>query len=305
MEKIFFSVVIPLFNKQYSVIRAIESVLAQTYDSFELVIINDGSTDLSRNSCLPFLNNNKVRLIDQSNSGVAAARNNGVLASKYEYICFLDADDEWRPDFLGRIANLFEKFPEISFCAMKRRVFSEKSVLDVSREIETSDSARVVKDFYMAYARSSALVHSSSVAVRKSALLQVGLFPVGAKTGEDVYLWLRLGAIGKFAFDSKTGAFLHHDAENRTVTRVPPEIPYFLQYFLCGEGAETVKRNFSLKIFLIKYSFIYSLMWREFGREDIIKGFSGKINSDFYVLSRFLWVFRFLPSKLFSFLRKW
>ena len=89
------SVVIPLYNKEKQIKRTIQSVLTQTFQDFEIVIVNDGSTD---NSTIEVekIKDSRIRLIHQENAGVSAARNKGIEEAKYELIALLDADDEWK-----------------------------------------------------------------------------------------------------------------------------------------------------------------------------------------------------------------
>ena len=105
------SVVIPLYNKERYIERAVYSVLSQTFQQFEIVIVNDGSTDGSV-SVIERMNNPLIRLIHQKNGGVSAARNRGIEEARFEYIAFLDADDEWKENHLEVIAGLIRKFPE-------------------------------------------------------------------------------------------------------------------------------------------------------------------------------------------------
>ena len=112
-----FSVIIPLYNKAYSIERCIGSVISQTYQNFEIIVVNDGSTDDSAkkviNSYSNEITSGKIRIIYQPNKGVSVARNNGVEASNCEYICFLDADDEWKPHFLELMKNLIKNLMEL------------------------------------------------------------------------------------------------------------------------------------------------------------------------------------------------
>ena len=105
------SVVIPLYNKEQYIERAVYSVLSQTFQQFEIVIVNDGSTDGSA-SVIERMDNPLIRLIHQKNGGVSAARNRGIEEARFEYIAFLDADDEWKENHLEIIAGLISKFPE-------------------------------------------------------------------------------------------------------------------------------------------------------------------------------------------------
>ena len=119
MEKIqqtpLVSVVIPLYNKERVLLKTLESVRKQIFTNYEVVIVNDGSTDRSLEIIQNYLNNSdqsKIRLISQVNGGVSAARNRGIEESRGKYIAFLDADDEWLPDFLSSIYFLLKKYPE-------------------------------------------------------------------------------------------------------------------------------------------------------------------------------------------------
>lgn len=105
------SVVIPLYNKARHIRRAMESVLRQTHLDFELIVVDDGSTDASVDRVREF-EDPRVRLLSQENAGVGAARNRGVSATSGKLVAFLDADDEWMPDFLETVLRLHAQFPE-------------------------------------------------------------------------------------------------------------------------------------------------------------------------------------------------
>ena len=105
------SVVVPLYNKKSSIKSTIESVLAQTYKDFELIVVDDGSTDGSADVVKSF-DDNRIRLISKENGGVSSARNEGIREAKNEFISFLDADDLWDKDFLLEIDKLINDFPE-------------------------------------------------------------------------------------------------------------------------------------------------------------------------------------------------
>ena len=105
------SVVIPLYNKKNYIRRAIRSVMMQTIEDFEIIIIDDGSIDGSGDVVKTFLDS-RIRLIRQENQGVSVARNNGVSNSRADFIAFLDADDEWLPRQLEDLLRLRKKYPE-------------------------------------------------------------------------------------------------------------------------------------------------------------------------------------------------
>ncbi|MDP4270339.1 MAG: glycosyltransferase family A protein, partial [Bacteroidota bacterium] len=107
---ILFSVIIPLYQKGPFIARAIESVLCQTYKEFELIVIDDGSTDNGAN-IVEQITDHRLTLIRQENRGVSAARNKGISLAKGDYIGLLDADDKWEADFLMEMKRLIETYP--------------------------------------------------------------------------------------------------------------------------------------------------------------------------------------------------
>ena len=108
-----FSVIMPLYNKAPYVSKAIRSILNQSFSDFELVIVDDGSTDESAEIAEQTIEGNKnCRLIRQENTGVSTARNNGVSVSNGDYLCFLDADDWWEQTYLESMNQLIEDYQD-------------------------------------------------------------------------------------------------------------------------------------------------------------------------------------------------
>lgn len=105
------SVVIPLYNKAHTIVNTLNTVFAQTYQDFEVVIVNDGSTDKGVEVIQQHFNDPRIRIIHQKNAGVSAARNKGILESRGEWISFLDGDDEWLPYYLEEVNNAANKLP--------------------------------------------------------------------------------------------------------------------------------------------------------------------------------------------------
>ena len=105
-----FTVVIPLYNKELSIRNTIQTVLNQTYQDFEIVVINDGSTDKGV-KIVESIKDNRIRLIQQENQGVSAARNRGIKEANYDWIAFLDADDLWEVNHLEEINKMMALFP--------------------------------------------------------------------------------------------------------------------------------------------------------------------------------------------------
>lgn len=102
------SVIIPLYNKAHTIVNTLNTVLNQTYHDFEVVIVNDGSTDNGVEVIKQNFNDSRIRIINQKNAGVSAARNRGIQESRGKWISFLDADDEWMPNYLETVYQIID-----------------------------------------------------------------------------------------------------------------------------------------------------------------------------------------------------
>ena len=107
-----FSVVIPLYNKEHTILRTLYSVLTQTCVEFEVIIVDDGSSDGSVGLIQKHIYDPRIKIISQSNQGVSVARNRGVNEARYAHIAFLDADDEWLPTYLEKVSEAISQYPE-------------------------------------------------------------------------------------------------------------------------------------------------------------------------------------------------
>ncbi len=195
------SVVVPLYNKSNYIVEALESVFSQTFPAHEVIVVDDGSTDDGVAS-VKSIGHPAVRVIQQPNAGVSAARNTGVDAAMGDVIAFLDADDRYLPNFLAAIAQLAQDFPNASAFGTAFRRFSNGSP---SRLATSSSRARlrrgIIDNFYAEWCRSS-FICSSSVAVRVTALRELDIyFPEGERLGEDQDVWFRLAECYAVAFD--------------------------------------------------------------------------------------------------------
>lgn len=220
-----FDVVVPVYNKAHSVLRAVESVLSQSYGEFSLYVVDDGSVDDGL-VLLNSIEDNRLTILRQENFGVSVARNNGVSAGCSQYVCFLDADDEWDNNFLQRIASLISDYPEATMYSTGHRVNED----GVFREITSGSTRRgYVSDFY-SQSRELELVNSSKVVLRRDVLERIGGFPPGVKVGEDLYVWI-LAAFGrKVAYDSAVAVtvFREFNEGRRERSKL---VPYPVEYF--------------------------------------------------------------------------
>lgn len=189
------SVVMPLYNKEREVGRALRSVLAQTYQDFELIVVDDGSTDSSVEQVMANWDA-RIRLIRQSNHGVSAARNRGMLEARYALISFIDADDEWLPGFLAKIIELRNMHSQAKVYATSylRRSTDGSQSKAVLRAERSDFQEGILENYFSVAARSDPPVCSSAVAVDREALKEIGGFPEGVRCGEDLLTWARLAS---------------------------------------------------------------------------------------------------------------
>lgn len=218
------TVVIPLYNKEEHVERALISVLTQSYQNLRIIVVDDGSTDAGAARVMGMVEkDDRVQLIRQSNAGVSAARNRGVAAATTELIAFLDADDAYAPSFLADVVKLAEKHPQPVAYAFNYEIIlpSGEHRLGVDNQ-RACNGAMGLLEFLKIGVHGSP-VFSSTVVVRRSALLEAGGFPIGVRLGEDIDTWLRLLFHGEVWFDGRVGGFYCHDATNRAlVHHMPP-----------------------------------------------------------------------------------
>lgn len=202
-----FSVVIPLYNKEKYILRAIESVLAQDFKDFELIIIDDGSTDNSLAS-LKDISDSRFRVVEQANQGVGAARNRGMTEASYEWIAFLDADDAWSTTHLSELLNIIKDFPDSGMVSTKILEVEDSNKAPVF-DASIQSNIRIINYFYEA-ARNIAIVHSSSVAVSKKSFNYIGGFG-NEKAGEDLEFWARIAYFYPVAVSDKTTVYYFRD----------------------------------------------------------------------------------------------
>jgi len=184
-----FSIVVPLYNKEKSVSRAIESVLGQNYGNFELIIVNDGSTDKSLD-VVEKIKDERIKIIDKKNGGVSSARNIGIENAKTNWICFLDADDYWKPNHLEVIEELQNKYREGKIYSTLVCENSEKGIQFIENSLPDDFEGYISN--YFTLANKGTIFHSSSVCVSKKALLEVGCFDTKLKHGEDLDVWFKI-----------------------------------------------------------------------------------------------------------------
>ncbi|WP_162878654.1 glycosyltransferase family 2 protein [Peribacillus butanolivorans] len=209
-----FTVVIPLYNKEKHIIRAIKSVLQQTHNDFEIIVVNDGSIDSSVEQ-VKKIGDSKIKLIQQKNAGVSAARNNGINNANFNYIAFLDADDTWEPDFLETINKLINSYPMAGAYATSYRFVKENGKVVPARDsIFFNGKTGGIVDYFKESLKTP-LISASSVVIPKSVFENLGGFPIGITRGEDLDMWCRIALNYEVVFSNSICANYFQNAENR------------------------------------------------------------------------------------------
>ena len=226
------SVVIPLYNKEQSIAATLESVLAQTYTEYEVIIVDDGSTDNSAAICDKYAGTSSlIRVIHKENGGVCSARNRGIQESDGEHVALLDGDDIWDKEYLAEQVKMIHDFPKAAMWGIN---FAETGHGRLVRRLETAlpDGYRgYVENYFEMKRRISDLFCSSSVVIRKEVFAKVGMFDERIKYAEDTDMWWRIIATHAVAFYDKYMVFYRYDAENRALNRTI-QLKYFLPYYV-------------------------------------------------------------------------
>ena len=211
------SVIIPLYNKEREIGDTLRSVLAQTLQPTEIVVVDDGSTDGSADA-VRAIASPLVKLVTQANAGVCAARNRAIAESAGDLIALLDADDTWEPGFLEEIASMAAEFPGCGIYSTAFNIVSH----DGRFPAPTPTERGVVADFFRDSAHRYISIPSAS-AVPRAVFESVGGFPEGMKIGEDLYMWIKIARRYKVCFSPKPLANYSKVASNRSSAIYTPE----------------------------------------------------------------------------------
>lgn len=198
-----FSVIIPLYNKSPYVAKAIRSVLVQTFNDYELVIMDDGSKDDSFEMAREAIQGyGHCHLYRQKNAGVSVARNNGVVLSQGEYVCFLDADDWWESTFLEEMNRLIEEFPDAGIYGSNYTIINETRHKTRVATIGVAEGfTKGYIDYCQTYAKTLYMpLWTGAVCVPRQVFDEVGGFNPQLKMSEDFDLWIRIVLHHKVAF---------------------------------------------------------------------------------------------------------
>lgn len=196
----FFSVVIPLFNKALHIEETLQCVINQSLDDFEVIIVDDGSTDASVSVVKKF-NDQRIKLIQQENKGAPHARNRGINQASSTYIALLDADDLWEPNHLSELQKTILKFRSADlFCNAYALKLSNNFTHNACFNLASCQQISMIEDYFEA-SYIHPIAWTSAVAFSKSSFLKLGGFDTQILSGQDLDLWIKYGLHCKIAFN--------------------------------------------------------------------------------------------------------
>ena len=265
------AVIIPTFDRQHFLGRAIDSVLSQTRPAHEVIVIDDGSTD----GTVPWLKKEypTVKLIEQTNQGVSAARNAGIQQAQSEWIALLDSDDEWFPEKLERQVKELQKYPEILFC--------HTDEIWIRKGVRVNPMKKHQKFGGMIFSKCLDIcrISPSSALFSRTLLDDVGWFDETLPICEDYDLWLRITAKFPILFINdpliiKYGG--HRDQLSRSVDGIEQYRITALEKILKGPNLTKTDRSAAVQM-LIKKLNIYLTGLKKRGKARQVDEISGKI----------------------------
>ncbi|HEY4616731.1 MAG TPA: glycosyltransferase family 2 protein [Flavobacterium sp.] len=269
----FFTVVIPLFNKEKFIEATLKSVLNQTFADFEVLLIDDASTDNSF-SFATSLAYAKIKTIQhEKNQGLSATRNTGIKNAEAKFIAFLDADDIWDSNFLEKIFSLTQKFPEAKlFATNYLEIYSNSVALPPKTNIK---SENIIQNFFEA-SLCQPMYCPSSLCVEKSVFEEIGFYNEQITFGEDIDFNIRANHSFTLAYSPDALVKYTMDSENQ-ITNTPIRnkvIPDFDSYEVLA------KNNVSLKKYLDFHRYIFAKMYRIENDKKSYKALKKGINAD-------------------------
>ncbi len=181
------SVIIPTFNRSSMVVEAVESVLAQSYAELEVIVVDDGSTDDTRERLRSY-GQRLILVVNEKNRGVSAARNRGIRQSRGEFVALLDSDDLWRPGKIQRQLDFFSAHPRAMICQ------TEEIWVRRGRRVNPRQKHRKYSGYIFPHCLPLCIVSPSAVMIKRELLSRVGLFDEQLPACEDYDLWLRIAA---------------------------------------------------------------------------------------------------------------
>ena len=195
------SIVIPLYNKERFIKETLDSVFNQSFTDYEIIIVNDGSTDSSV-FIVNAIEDQRITVLSNQNKGVSHARNFGISKANSDLIALLDGDDLWEPNHLENLYNLYEKFPD---CGLYATAYNKKYFNGEKIKASYNGLAKeyfgIIEDYFSASIKDS-MAWTSAVLIPMKTFRKVGVFDEEMRSGQDTDLWIRIALKDSIAFSS-------------------------------------------------------------------------------------------------------
>ena len=239
------SVVIPLYNKAAEIERTLRSVLEQSVQPREIIVVDDGSTDGS-GEIVERVASPLVRLVRQQNAGVSAARNLAISLASGRWVALLDGDDRWCEDYLLTMAQLIEQYPECG-------AYGSAFYVDNGDKLVVADTPQScgVVNFFEESMRRYVLIPSAAI-LSRDLVVELGGFPEGMRMGEDQYLWTKIARVADVAFSPEPKAIYSRAASNRSAAIFRPEQTKFSLEDLYDADASAISNEYVARVALGK-----------------------------------------------------
>lgn len=296
------SVIIPTYNSVHYLPKAIDSVLNQSFRDFELIVVDDGSTDITREIVKKY--EGIARYFYQENQGVSVARNNGIEKSLGRYIAFLDDDDYWHKDKLIKQVNFLKKNSDIAM------VYTDMHSIDpferiIDRWLETKSFYRS-KNVYASLIKECFII-PSSVLIRRECFEKIGLFDPKYRNAQDLDLWLRIARSFKIAVIEEPLTFRRLHGKNMSIN-IENSLLNRISIFKDELEIKYLKLSDCLTIWSVLSSVYFDLGYLYFERGSIDSSRSNFMKSlkfNFLKLHSLLYlVSTFLPATLIRLIRE-
>jgi len=247
----FFSVIIPLYNKEKFIEDTMKSILDQSFDDFEIIIVNDGSTDGSAAKIAQFTDG-RIRYFRKENEGASTARNYGIEKAAGDYIAFIDADDYWYPDFLKQVFENTQNFRDERVFSAAIEIEMPGKCIPAQYSVEKTATNQIV-DYFDASSKMS-VIWTSCAAFHKSVFENVGNFDTTIRSGQDTDLWIRIGMAYKVVFCWRILARYTHDSESLSKKK-----QYMTRKLNFSKFSDAEKTNQKLRKFLDLNRFSFAI----------------------------------------------
>ena len=289
----FFSIVIPLFNKEGYIANTLKSILNQSYQKFEVIIINDGSKDKSVEIVKNF-SDPRINIINQENQGLSGARNSGIKQSQYEYIAFLDADDLWVFDYLECIKTLINRHNNESVFATSNYLWYNKESPDLKTQLITNCDSQLIVDYFRL---GKNIFSYSSVVFHKSVFDKIGFFNENVNHGEEEEFSIKCFLNYNLVYSKQPKVFYLKSVENQLTAPNKNRIRILPDYesYLINNSDKNLKKYIDFIHFKLVVLF---KMERNY---DLVKFYKQKIstkNLDLIQKIKF-----YLPSSLYYYIK--